>query len=127
MFTSLGRKTVLNMMVIRRRHDGDRCTFLNHVTQLTDADVLVVSNKYQEPVSPSNTSTGLHLIRHAVAHQNGVSFCTPEADHVDHSAQVFSSDRQQPAVRRAQRPQQRLRQPEDCTESTTIGVPLASG
>ena len=43
-FTSLGSKTLLNMMVIRRRHDGGRCSFLNHVTQLTDADV---SNKYQ--------------------------------------------------------------------------------
>ena len=57
MFTSLGSKTLLNMMVISRGHGGDRCTFVNHV--------LVVSNNYQEPVSPSNTSTGLHLIRHA--------------------------------------------------------------
>ena len=64
--------------------------------------------------------------RYVVAHQNGVSFCTAEADHVAHSPQVFSPDRQQPAVRRAERPQQRLRQPEDCSQSTTIGIPLAS-
>ena len=68
MFTRLCSKRLLNMMVIRRSHDGGRCTFFNHVTQLTDDDVLVVSNKYQEPVSPSDTSTGLHLIRHAGYH-----------------------------------------------------------